>query len=108
MTMLLVALGAMVGAPIRFVAAHLLDARWPHGTLAVNVTGSALVGAFAAAGLSGDSWALLATGFCGALTSYSSFCVQAVERGPRLGGWYVVATAVCSLAACAVGYVVVA
>ena len=44
MTVLLVALGAAVGAPLRYVAGHLLDVRFPWGTVLVNVAGSFLLG----------------------------------------------------------------
>lgn len=104
MTALLVALGAAAGAPLRYALAHTLDARWPVGTLAVNTVGSGLIGLFAALSLGGDAWALLATGFCGGLTSYSAFAVQAVERGPRLGAAYAAATVLLALAACAAGF----
>jgi CrcB protein len=105
-TALLVALGAAVGAPLRYALAHTLDARWPAGTFLVNTVGSALIGLFAALSLGGDAWALLATGFCGGLTSCSAFAVQAVERGPRLGAAYAVATVLVALGACAAGYAV--
>ena len=44
MTWLLVALGAAVGAPLRYVAGHLLDGRLPRGTILVNWVGSFLLG----------------------------------------------------------------
>ena len=104
MTALLVALGAAVGAPLRYACAHTLDARWPSGTLLVNSLGSLLIGFFAALSLSDQAWALLATGFCGGLTSFSSFAVQSVERGPRLGPAYAVITTVVSIALCFLGF----
>lgn len=104
MTALLVALGAAIGAPLRFALAHSLDDRWPSGTLLVNSLGSLLIGFFAALALGDHAWALLATGFCGGLTSFSSFTVQSVERGPRLGGAYAAVTAGASIALCFVGF----
>lgn len=103
MTALLVALGAALGAPLRYAASSAWDVRWPAGTWMVNVAGSALLGVFAALALDGRWWALLATGFCGGLTSFSAFAVQAVDAGRPRGTSYVVATVVCSVAACAVG-----
>jgi CrcB protein len=92
MTVLLVALGAAVGAPIRLVCGRLLDGRLPWGTLAVNLVGSLLLGALGGAGVSAPAMALLGTGFCGGLSTYSSFAVQSVEGGPRRGPTYVVLT----------------
>ena len=51
MTWLLVALGAAVGAPLRYVAGHLLDGRLPRGTILVNWVGSLLLGWFSGLGL---------------------------------------------------------
>ena len=104
MTALLVALGAAVGAPLRFVIASRLDGRLPWGTLAVNVAGSALLGALSAMALSGHTMALLGTGFCGGFTTYSAFAVQTHGLGPRAGTAYAVATVAASLAACALGF----
>lgn len=75
MTALLVALGAAVGAPLRWLVAQ----HWPgpRGTLLVNVVGSGLLGAFL--GLDRSAYALLGTGFCGALTTFSAFAVEVVE-----------------------------
>ena len=65
MTFLLVAAGAAVGAPLRYIAAHLLDGgrgafqdglHW--GTILVNVTGSFLLGLFSGLAVSGDTAAL--------------------------------------------------
>lgn len=104
MTALLVALGAAVGAPLRFVVASRLDGRLPLGTFAVNVLGSALLGALSAASLSGHWTALLATGFCGGFTTYSAFAVQAHGLGRWRGAAYAAATIAVSLAACAAGF----
>ena len=102
--MLLVALGAAVGAPLRYTVAHVLDGGRPVGTLLVNVAGSGLLGLFAGLALGDRWWALLATGFCGALTTYSAFAVQAVDRPRAEGAAYVVATVVGSIGLCAVGW----
>lgn len=109
MTALLVALGAAVGAPLRYAVAITLDGRprFPGGTLLVNVTGSGLFGAFAALSLDHAGWALLGTGFCGGFTSFSSFAVQSVERSGRPAAFYVLATTVLSVAACAAGWALV-
>ena len=59
MTFLLVAAGAALGAPVRYVTAHLLDGRLHWGTILVNLVGSFLLGAFSGLGLEGDSLAFL-------------------------------------------------
>jgi CrcB protein len=106
-TALLVALGAAVGAPLRYAIATSLDReRFPHGTLVVNVLGSFLLGLFVGAGVTGHWLALLGTGFCGGFTTYSAFAVQAHRLGPRRGSAYAALTVGVSLAACALGVVV--
>lgn len=90
MTVLLIALGAAVGAPLRHLTDRLVRARhesvFPWGTLIVNVTGCLLLGLLA--GLpAGPAWqALLGTGLCGALTTYSTFGHETV-RLLRDGAW---------------------
>ena len=104
MTPLLVALGAAVGAPTRFVLGRLLDGRVHWGTLVVNLAGSFVLGVLTSAGLSASTLALLGAGFCGGLTTYSSFSLQTVEAGPRRGAAYVVMTIGGCLATAALGY----
>ena len=85
MTGLLVALGAALGAPLRYLAGRLLDERWHGrlhwGTLLVNLAGSFLLGGLAGAAVEGRAMALIGTGFCGGLTTYSAFAVQSVVPG---------------------------
>jgi CrcB protein len=106
-TPLLVALGAAIGAPLRFAMATALDEeRFPTGTLLVNVIGSFLLGLFVGGGVSGSWWALLGTGFCGGFTTYSAFAVQTHRLPATRGTAYAVLTIGLALAACAVGFVV--
>jgi fluoride exporter len=73
--------GGMLGAPARYLADRAVQARhdnvFPWGTLAVNVAGSALLGFLLGAqrhlGLPPAAFALLGTGFCGGLTTFSTF-----------------------------------
>jgi fluoride exporter len=87
MTLLLVVAGAFVGAPARYLTDRWVqrrhDSRLPWGTITVNVVGSAVLGALLG-GLSttgGPSWlqSLLGTGFCGALTTFSTFSFETVR-----------------------------
>ncbi|CRK55629.1 CrcB protein [Alloactinosynnema sp. L-07] len=81
MTVLLVALGAAVGAPARYLVDRALRGRFGHGfpwgTLVVNIVGSGVLGALA--GVSTATNALLGVGFCGALTTYSTFGYETVR-----------------------------
>jgi len=107
-TWLYVALGAAAGAPLRFLAGHLLDGRLPWGTVLVNVAGSFLLGVVLSLGLPEEGAALLGIGFCGALTTYSAFAVQTHERGRWLGLVNVLLTVPPAIAACALGHALVA
>lgn len=112
MTWLLVALGAAVGAPARYRTDRALAARlgagFPYGTLAVNVAGSLVLGLLLGAGASADTRALLGTGFCGALTTYSTFSYETLrlaETGRPVRAVANVALSVlASLAAAAAGF----
>lgn len=106
MSAALVALGGGIGAALRYVVAGRLDAPEgvPWGTFAVNVLGSALLGALSAMALSGHAMALLGTGLCGGFTTYSAFAVQTHALGARRGTAYAAVTVTGSLAACALGF----
>jgi CrcB protein len=103
---LLVALGAAVGAPARFALGTLLDGRFHTGTLVANTLASLGLGLCVGWGVDASSYALAGTGFCGGMSTYSSFAVQARDQGRRLGTAYVVVTIVLGLAAAALGYAV--
>lgn len=113
MTPLLVVLGALVGAPLRLLADRVAVARRGPGsvlgTLAVNVVGSAVLGVVL--GLRGVPPAVLAlvgTGFCGTLTTFSTFGFDVVrlveERAVLRMAGYLTGTVVLGLGAAAAGY----
>jgi CrcB protein len=90
MTVLLVALGAAIGAPARYLTDRALQGRhdsvFPWGTFLANVAGCALLGFLAALPASSPVLAFAGTGFCGALTTYSTFgyeTVRLVQSGAR-------------------------
>lgn len=116
-TVLLVGVGAAVGAPLRFVAdaaaKKRLGSAFPWGTFAVNVAGSFVLGAVTAgAGVFGHAvQALVGTGFCGALTTYSTFgyeIVSLAERGDRRTALaYTLTSVVVGVLAAAAGFALV-
>ncbi|KRE42523.1 fluoride efflux transporter FluC [Knoellia sp. Soil729] len=78
-TLLLVAVGAAVGAPVRYAVTQLLRERGATthlGTLVVNVLGSFVLGLLVAAAVGGNALALVGTGFCGALTTMSTLALE--------------------------------
>ncbi|MFY1584304.1 fluoride efflux transporter CrcB [Micromonospora sp. WMMD734] len=83
MTVLLIALGAALGAPLRYLTDRAVqarhDSRFPWGTLTVNVAGSLLLGAVAGVPAGPTVTALVGTGFCGALTTWSTFGYETVR-----------------------------
>ncbi|MFF2518521.1 fluoride efflux transporter CrcB [Streptomyces sp. NPDC058086] len=87
MPVLLVFLGGMIGAPLRYLTDKAVQARhdsvFPLGTFTVNVVGSfilgALAGASAAHGLPSSVMLLLGTGLCGGLTTFSTFSFETVR-----------------------------
>jgi len=87
MTSLLIAIGGALGALARYgvntVIVNATGGRFPWATLAVNVTGSFLLGVVLRA-FEGtpnfNAWrALLAIGFCGAYTTFSTFSYESVR-----------------------------
>ena len=97
---LLISLGAAAGANLRYAVNRLalkyLSASVPYGTLLVNVSGSFILGFFLAwtteRVLADPHWrALVAVGFCGAYTTYSSYGFETVALLEQ--GHYGLATA---------------
>ncbi len=88
MTVLIVAVGGVVGALTRYYterwSVHRFHERVPYGTAAVNLVGAFILGlAVALAGrgvITHDALLLVGTGFCGALTTFSGFMGQVENR----------------------------
>lgn len=105
MTILLVIVGAAVGAPLRYLTDRAVQSRhdsvFPWGTLAVNLAGSFLLGLLAAGatahGVPGSVLALLGTGLCGALTTYSTFAYETVRLVADRARFYAVANLAASI-----------
>jgi CrcB protein len=84
---LLISIGAVVGANARFLVSGLAANRWgtafPYGTLIVNLAGCVVIGCFLGVLTSrfddnADARLLVATGFLGAETTFSSFAAESV------------------------------
>jgi CrcB protein len=90
----LVGVGGLAGATGRHLLGERIDAR-TRDTLAVNVLGSLALGFLLGAGVQGSTALLLATGFCGAFTTFSTFAYETVrlaEAGEtRAAGWTAIA-----------------
>jgi CrcB protein len=112
MALLCVVLGGAAGAVARYALGAWIQARrprFPWGTLVINVTGAFALGLvlppLAARPL---LKALLATGFLGAYTTFSTFSAEAAlllhDRDWRRASAYVGATVVLGLAASLAGW----
>lgn len=120
MTIAMVLLGGAIGAPLRYLIDLFVqsrhDTRFPWGTFTVNVLGSLVLGAVAAAVVEAGapSWvlALVGTGLCGALTTFSTFGFETVrlleEGSPLTALSNCAASLAVGLGACAAGYALVA
>lgn len=112
MTVLWVALGAAVGAPARYLTdralGRLLPGRFPWGTFSVNVAGSFVLGLVSVAAGPATT-ALVGVGFCGALSTYSTFAYETValvqRRAAVVAAMYLVGSVATGLAAAVLGHV---
>jgi fluoride exporter len=104
MTVLLIALAAAVGAPLRYLTDRAIQARhksaFPWGTLTVNVAGSMLLGFLVGLPAQGAAMAILGTGLCGALTTYSTFSYLTVRLAQDGAYFHALANVVVSVVAC--------
>lgn len=105
MTVLAIALGAAIGAPARYLADKAIQSRhdtvFPWGTLTVNVLASLIFGVLtgAAGGVDPAVAALLGTGFCGALSTYSTFSYENLRLVQEDAAFYAAANLLLSLVA---------
>jgi fluoride exporter len=115
MTAVLVILGAMIGAPLRYLVDRAVQSRhatmFPWGTITVNLIACAglglLTGAASAGVTSHQLHALLATGLCATLSTYSTFSYEtlklAEQRRPLYAAANIVISVIAGLGAAALG-----
>ena len=91
-----ISLGAIAGANLRYFVARLatrfLSSTFPFSTLLINVTGSFILGFFlvwtSERVLADPKWRLLvAIGFCGAYTTFSSYAFETMAYFQQ-GQWW--------------------
>ncbi|MCL2542172.1 MAG: fluoride efflux transporter CrcB [Nocardioidaceae bacterium] len=112
MTVLLVIVGGAVGAPVRYLADVLVQSRhrapFPWGTYVINMAGSFVLGLVAGASPAAWVTTLIGTGFCGALTTYSTYSFETVrlleERKAPVAATYVVLSVAVGLLAVSLGW----
>jgi CrcB protein len=106
-SLLLVIAGATIGAPLRFLTDRAVQSRhdtlFPWGTFAVNVIGSLILGiitgAVAAGGASPQVQLAVGTGFCGALTTFSTFSYETLRLLEDDARFFATANVVASIVA---------
>ncbi|WP_416731202.1 fluoride efflux transporter FluC [Fictibacillus sp. JL2B1089] len=104
-----VAAGGALGAVIRFLVSQRINSDFPWGTLAVNIVGSFLLGWYVAE--EGDDLmsSLYATGFLGALTTFSTLQFEAVtllKNHAKRGLTYLFLTYILGLVAAWTGFII--
>lgn len=86
-SILLVGTGGFAGSALRYMISRFMTTVWPSafpfGTFAVNMSGCFLIGIILAFTLqnsiSTQARLLLATGFCGGFTTFSSFSLEVLQ-----------------------------
>ena len=107
MNLFLVITGAAIGAPLRYLSDRAIQSRhdtiFPWGTFAVNVLGSLILGiitgAVTSGGASPEVQLAVGTGFCGALTTYSTFSYETLRLLEGDARFFAAATIVASIVA---------
>ncbi|MFG1622056.1 fluoride efflux transporter CrcB [Kribbella sp. NPDC049227] len=107
MSVLLVIAGAVIGAPLRYLTDRAVqkrhDSAFPWGTISVNVVGSLILGVVAGASMASalphQVQLVVGTGFCGALTTYSTFSYETLRLYEDGGRFLAVANVAVSIVA---------
>lgn len=90
-----------IGSVLRFVVdrsvARRLARPFPFGTLAVNISGAALLGFLAGLTLSKEAALLVGTGFVGAYTTFSTWMLETQRLSEERQTWTALANIVVSV-----------
>lgn len=100
MTPLLFVLAAAAGAVGRYGAGRVVCS-W-QALLVVNTVGAALLGFVVSRDVSEATLTIIGIGFCGTLTTFSSFALEVRSLGLKMGAAYAVSTLVSVTAAASV------
>ena len=80
--LILVGLGGAVGSMLRYLCQRQFNHHFPYGTLLVNIIGCLIIGllwGFLSKNADEEKRLLLATGFCGGLTTFSAFSQEGIQ-----------------------------
>lgn len=110
-----VGVGGLIGAPTRFAVDQVISSRnrgaFPWGTFTVNVVGAFVLGLLdglvSYQGLGPLAPTIVGTGFCGALTTFSTFSYETVrlleEGAPAAAAWNVAGSVIAGLLSAGAG-----
>ncbi|HKK47433.1 MAG TPA: fluoride efflux transporter CrcB [Balneolaceae bacterium] len=95
-TLILVGSGGFLGSSLRYLLSRYIESNWlssfPYGTFGVNVLGCLIIGLIYGLSIknlaSGEVRLLLATGFCGGFTTFSSFSYEFLSLMQDGQHWY--------------------
>lgn len=104
---LLVGSGGFLGSVLRYLLSKYIESTWlssfPFGTFGVNIIGCLIIGLIYGLSIksiaSGEIRLLLATGFCGGFTTFSSFSYEFLTLLQDGQLWYAFLYSFCSLLA---------
>src|SRR5579883_1081257 len=113
-----VGLGGAVGSIARYTLSYVLNKvfdPFPFATFLINILGCFLIGilygmAFKNTWLEGNGGLLLASGFCGGFTTFSTFALENIKlfdkQMPTTAIIYMAASVIAGLLLCRLGYMI--
>lgn len=101
MMIVLIAAGGGIGAVLRYVLSK-WNSTFPYGTLMANVLAALMIGFLIPSLKEGHLYAFFVTGFCGSLSTVSTFALEVVTKKYSLR--YMAVTGMLTLLAVFIGY----